>query len=39
MILVNKFLEKENLDKNRSRLVINDLQFYKKRLIYCANVF
>ena len=29
-ILVNNFLEKENLDKNRGSLVVNDLQFYKK---------
>ena len=39
MILVNNFLEKENLDKNRGSLVVNDSQFYKKRLIYGANVF
>ena len=32
-ILVNIFLEKENLDKNRGRgsLVVNDLQSYKKK--------
>ena len=29
----------ENQDKNRGSMVVNDLQFYKKRLIYCANVF
>ena len=33
MILVNNFLEKENLDKNRGSLVEKDLQFYKKRLM------
>ena len=33
MILVNNFPEKENLDKNRGYLVVNDLQFYKKRLL------
>ena len=39
MILVNNFLKKESLDKNKGSLVVNDLQFYKKRIIYCANVF
>ena len=39
MILVNNFLEKENLDKNRGCMVVNDFKFYIKRLIYCANVF
>ena len=29
-ILLNNLLEKENLDKNRCSLVVNDLQFYKK---------
>ena len=38
LILVNTFLKKENLDKNRGTLVVNDLQFYKKRLIYCDDV-
>ena len=31
MILINNFLEKENLDNNRGSLVVNDLQFYKKK--------
>ena len=35
----NNFLAKGNLDKNRGSLVVNDLQFYEKRLIYCGNVF
>ena len=39
MILVINFLEKKNLDRTRGGLVVNDLQFYKKRLIYCANIF
>ena len=29
-ILLNNLLEKENLDKNRCSLVVNNLQFYKK---------
>ena len=30
MILMNNFLEKRNLDKNRGSLVVNDLLFYEK---------
>ena len=38
MILLDEFLEKKNLDKNRGSLVVNDLLFYEKRL-YCAKAF
>ena len=31
MILVNNFLEKRNLDNNRGSLVVNNLQYYKKK--------
>ena len=30
MILLDKFLKKKNLDKNRGSLVVNDLLFYEK---------
>ena len=39
LILIDNFLEKRNLNKYRVILVGNDLIFYTKKLIYCANVF
>ena len=39
LILVNNLFVKRNLDKNRGSLIVNYLRFYKKRLIYWANVF
>ena len=37
MILKDNFLERKNIDKNRGTLVVSDLLFYAKRLIYCTN--
>ena len=39
MILVNIFLEKKNIDKNRDSLVVNDLQFNKKDLLITSVSF
>ena len=39
MILVNIFLEKKNIDKNRDSLVVNDLQFNKKDLLITSASF
>ena len=39
MILVNIFLEKKNIDKNRDSLVVNDLQFHKTDLLITPASF